>query len=253
MARRRLGQTEFSVSPIGFGAFKIGRNQGIKYPHGYELPSDDEVERLLHGALDLGINLIDTAPAYGLSEERVGRVLGGRDDVVISTKVGETFEDGKSTYDFSADAVRTSIERSLRRLRRDRLDVVFVHAHADDVAILEQTPVVETLQDLRARGRIAAIGFSGKTPAAAELACKWAEVLMVEYHINDRSHESVLQSAAQDQLGVVVKKALASGTLPPDESIAFAASNPAVTSVVVGTLNLDHLRYNLTTAERAIP
>jgi aryl-alcohol dehydrogenase-like predicted oxidoreductase len=240
------------VSPVGFGAFKIGRNQGIKYAADYELPSDAEVDRLLHGVLDLGINLIDTAPAYGLSEQRVGKVLGARTDVVISTKVGERFESGESAYDFSAEGVRESVERSLRRLRRERLDIVFVHAHGGDAAILSDTPVVETLCDLRDHGLIAAIGFSGKTPGAAERACDWADVLMVEYHLSDRSHEQVLQSARSAEIGVVVKKALASGNLPPDEAITFAASNPAVGSVVIGSLSLDHLRRNLAAAEAAI-
>ena len=65
MVYRRLGRTGLNVSPIGFGAFKIGRNEQIKYPKGYELPDDDSTDALLNGVLDLGVNLIDTAPAYG--------------------------------------------------------------------------------------------------------------------------------------------------------------------------------------------
>ena len=76
MVHRRLGRTGRHVSPIGFGAFKIGRNQGIKYASAYDLPDETAVAALLEGVLDLGINLIDTAPAYGLSEERIGRALG---------------------------------------------------------------------------------------------------------------------------------------------------------------------------------
>src|SRR5262245_47651520 len=100
MVRRPLGRTGIQLSPIGFGAFKIGRNQGIKYAQEYNLPSEEDVERLIAGILDLGINYIDTAPAYGTSEERLGRVLGKfrRDDLIVSTKVGETFADGRSTY-----------------------------------------------------------------------------------------------------------------------------------------------------------
>ena len=92
MVKRRLGRSAIEVSPIGFGSFKIGRNTGVKYPQAYELPDDDAVAKLTDGLLDLGINYIDTAPAYGLSEERLGAVLSGRrGDVVLSTKVGETF------------------------------------------------------------------------------------------------------------------------------------------------------------------
>src|SRR5579862_3678712 len=112
LCRRPLGRTGFSISPIGFGAFKIGRNQKVKYSAAYELPSDEQVAALLNGVLDLGINYIDTAPAYGTSEERIGRAIAGRrSEFVLATKVGETFEAGVSTYDFSAAAIRASVAR----------------------------------------------------------------------------------------------------------------------------------------------
>ena len=86
MVYRSLGNTGLSVSPIGFGAFKIGRNVRTKYEQNYDLPSDKEVERLLNGLLDLGINYIDTAPAYGTSELRIGKAITHRrDDYVLST------------------------------------------------------------------------------------------------------------------------------------------------------------------------
>ena len=82
MVQRRLGTTDLELSPLGFGAFKIGRNQGIKYEQAYELPSDKDVSQLLNAVLDAGVNYIDTAPAYGLSEERIGfrRVMYGSED-----------------------------------------------------------------------------------------------------------------------------------------------------------------------------
>src|SRR5882724_2716809 len=89
MRRRPLGRTGLAVSPIGLGALKIGRNQKVKYRAPYELPDRTAVETLLNGILDLGINYIDTAPAYGLSEERIGEALGSRGgEFVVSTKVG---------------------------------------------------------------------------------------------------------------------------------------------------------------------
>src|SRR5262245_28620985 len=113
MQHRVLGRSGVRISPLGFGAFKIGRNQGIKYPSGYDLPDESTVSRLLNEVLDLGITYIDTAPAYGLSEERIGRAIGHRrSEFVLSTKVGETFSDGKSTFDFSANGVRDSVTRS---------------------------------------------------------------------------------------------------------------------------------------------
>jgi aryl-alcohol dehydrogenase-like predicted oxidoreductase len=247
--RRRLGTTGIELSPVGFGAFKIGRNEGIKYPAGYALPTDDEVAALVDGLLDMGINYFDTAPAYGTSEERLGRVLGTRSrDVVISTKVGETFEDGRSSYDFSADGIRESVGRSLRRLGRDVLDLVFIHSDGRDLEILNDTVAVPTLEALRDEGLVRAIGLSGKTVEGARAALAWADAIMIEYHLQDRSHEPVLGEAAAAGVGVVVKKPLASGHLDPAAAIRFAVADPAVASVVVGTLSLDHMRANLEAA-----
>lgn len=254
MVSRPLGRTGLSLSPIGFGAFKIGRNEGIKYPSGYVLPSDAEVERLLSGILDMGINYIDTAPAYGLSEERIGKAIAHRrSEFVLSTKVGETFEAGRSTYDFSATAVRASVERSLERLRTDVIDLVFIHANADDVSILTSTDVVAALLDLKRSGKIRFVGLSGKTASAERLALDWADALMVEFHAHDDSHRAVIHECAERGVGVVVKKGLASGRLDPTSAIRFVLSEPAVASIVVGSLTLDHLRDNCRIAAEVNP
>ena len=247
--RRPLGRTGMAVSPIGFGAFKIGRNQKIKYAEAYELPDEDQSARLLRAVVDMGINYIDTAPAYGLSEERVGRALAARRaDIIVSTKVGETFENGESIYDFSGTAVRRSIRRSLARLQTDALDLVYIHCPTQDVEVLEATDVVPTLRELKDKGTIRAIGFSGKTVSGARLSLAWADVVMVEYHLDDRSHEPVIEEAAARGIGVVVKKGLASGRLPADEAIRFVLANPHVSSLVVGGLNAEHIRSNLSAA-----
>ena len=249
MNTRPLGRTGLEVSPLGFGAFKIGRNQGIKYQRGYELPDESEVADLMAAVLGLGISYIDTAPAYGLSEERLGRVLADHEiRPVISTKVGETFQDGVSRYDFSPAATRASIERSAQRLGRDVLDVVLVHSDGNDLAIQDSSGVVETLLDLRARGQVRAVGFSGKTVEGARRALAWADVLMVEFHGEDRSHEEVIREAHRLGIGVVVKKGLASGQLPAAEAIRFVLGHPGVSSLIVGSLNTSHLAENVAAA-----
>ena len=247
MVRRRLGRTGIELSPIGFGAFKIGRNQGIKYAQAYDLATDAEVERLIASILDLGINYIDTAPAYGTSEERLGKVLGKfkRDDLIISTKVGETFTDGRSTYDFTPEAVRQSIARSRQRLGMETLDLVFIHSDGNDEEILEFTYCAETLAELKKAGDIRAIGFSGKTVEGTRAALGWADALMVEYHLQDRSHEAVIEEAAKRGVGVIVKKGLASGRLPAADAIRFVLAHPGVTSMVIGGLSLEHFRENV--------
>jgi len=243
---RRLGANGPLVSVLGYGAFKIGRNENTKYGVDYALPDQPAVNQLLNGLLDLGITYFDTAPAYGLSEERIGQAISHRrGEFTLSTKVGETFENGSSTYDFSRNSIEQSVQRSLKRLRTDVLDVVFIHANADDLAILNQTDVVKTLLSLRDTGVVKRVGLSAKTAAGARQALDWADAIMVEYHLEDRSHEEVIAEAKAAGIGVVVKKALASGKLPPAEGLQFVLRNPGVTSVVVGTLNLEHLRANL--------
>ena len=250
MQRRPLGQTGLLVTPLGFGAFKIGRNEKVKYPQPYDLPDDAAVERLLNGVLDAGINLIDTAPAYGISEERVGKFLSHRrTKFVLSTKVGERFVNGESSFDFTGSGIRASVADSLRKLRTEVLDIVFVHSNGDDLTIQQQTDVVPTLQKLKHLGYLRAIGFSGKTTTGAAAALEWADVVMVEYHLNDTSHADVIATAASRGVGVVVKKGLASGHLPPAEAIRFVLSNPHVASVIVGGLSLEHLQSNVAAME----
>jgi aryl-alcohol dehydrogenase-like predicted oxidoreductase len=248
MDLRPLGNTGLDVTPIGFGAFKIGRNQQIKYPHAYDLPSDDEAAALIHGIRALGINYFDTAPAYGLSEARLGATLPDDGSCVISTKAGEQFENGRSRYDYAADAIRRSVEASLRRLRRDRLDLVFVHSDGRDVFIQQQTDTVAVLQDFRDRGLIRCLGFSGKTAEGLTLSLDWADAVMVEFNSQNTTLLAGIEQAHERGRGVVVKKALGSGHLPADESLRFVLGHGGVDTAVVGSLNLGHLRANVAAA-----
>lgn len=246
MHLRPLGQTGLFVAPLGFGAFKIGRNEKVKYPKPYDLPDDATVERLLNGVLDSGVNLIDTAPAYGISEERIGKFLSHRrGEFVLSTKVGERFINGESSFDFSGPGIRASVSESLRRLRTEAVDILFVHSNGEDLKIQQQSDVVPTLQKLKHAGYLRAIGFSGKTAEGAEAALDWADAVMVEYHLQNTSHADVISLAEKRGIGVVVKKGLASGHLHPSDAIRFVLSNPHVTSVIVGGLNLEHLHANI--------
>jgi aryl-alcohol dehydrogenase-like predicted oxidoreductase len=250
VVHRRLGRSGLTVSPLGFGAFKIGRNEGIKYAQGYDLPDEAAATRLLNAVLDLGINYLDTAPAYGLSEQRIGQALAQRrGEYVLSTKVGETRAAGRSTYDFSSGALRASVERSLRRLGTDALDLVLIHSDGNDLAILDGTDAVPTLTMLRSEGLVRAIGLSARTVEGARAALAWADTLMLEYHLDDRSAADVISEAAAANVGVVVKKGLAAGRLDPGEAVRFVLGTPGVGSLVVGSLNIDHLTDTVRVAE----
>ncbi len=243
---RALGNTGMSVSLLGLGTVKLGRREAVKYPAPFDLPSDDEARRLLHRARDLGINLLDTAPAYGSSEARLGRLLlDQRNDWLICTKVGETFAGGISSYDFSPEAVRTSIKASLQRLHTDRLDIVLIHSNGDDLKILRERGTLDCLNDLKARGWIRATGISHKTVAGGELAIELGcDVIMATLNLDEPGEANLVAEAGQKGVGVLVKKALASGHSGP-ESLRFAATATGVSSVIVGTINPQHLEENV--------
>jgi aryl-alcohol dehydrogenase-like predicted oxidoreductase len=254
LEQRTLGNTGIAVTSLGFGAFKIGRNQGIKYPTAYDLPDEAAVASLLNAVLDMGVNFIDTAPAYGLSEERIGKLISHRrGEFVLSTKVGETFDDGVSRYDFTGPAVRASLERSLRRLNTDAIDIAFIHCNDDDVNIFTRTDTPAVLSEFKARGLVRAVGMSAKTAAGFEVAMDWADVLMFEFNAQHPDLRPTIQRAHAAGKGVVIKKALASGWLAPAASIDFALREQAVDSVVVGGMNIAHMRANVEAAERCRP
>lgn len=247
MQKRILGGSGIEVSVIGLGTVKIGRNQGVKYPSAFALPSDHEVDELLAVASSLGINLVDTAPAYGSSEERLGKSLrGSRHDWVICTKAGEEFTDGKSFFDFSPQALTQSVERSLRRLRTDYLDILLVHSNGDDLRIIELDGVFDTLEILKQSGKIRAYGMSTKTVAGGLKTIDLADAAMVTYHASCTEDREVITEARARNKGILIKKAYASGhaASDPRSSLKFVLAENGVTSVVIGTINPAHLREN---------
>lgn len=253
---RPLGDTGLRVSPLGLGTVKLGRDQGVKYPSGFTIPDDVEARQLLALARDLGINLIDTAPAYGRSEERLGPLLRGqRQDWVIVSKVGEEFEAGQSHFDFSPAHTRRSVERSLQRLETDVIDLVLVHSDGNDVAVLRDSGVYEALAELKQAGKIRAFGLSGKTVEGGLLALERGDCAMVTYNLNEQGERPVLDYAAQHAKGLLVKKGLASGHVclapgvdPVRASFELIFGHPGVTSAIIGTINPLHLSHNVATA-----
>ena len=253
LPKRPLGQTGMAVSCLGLGTVKFGRNQGVKYPTGFTLPDDSQISDLLALARDLGINLLDTAPAYGSSEERIGKLLTERERWLLCSKAGETFADGKSTFDFSATAIRHSVERSLRRLCTDYLDILLIHSDGQDEHIINETGCIQAMQDMKQQGLIRATGMSTKTIAGGMLAAHLCDVLMLTYNPQAIADLPVIQKAGSLNKGILIKKALNSGhavsetsdaVAPGTKSLRFALTPPAVSSVIVGTITPRHLKSN---------
>jgi len=251
LPRRDLAHPGFAVGLLGLGTVKFGRNEEVKYPEAFPLPSLEALTTLLAEAKGYGINLLDTAPAYGLAEERVGELAGQDPYWRIATKVGEGFAEGRSFYDFGEAAIEASLRQSQARLRRRPLDLVLLHCDPEDREAL-RSRALETLRRWQRRGEILLIGASPRTLEGAKgFLDAGVDVLMLTSNPTDRSQEPVFAEAAARGVAILVKKALASGHLglgraeEREEGLRRAAALPGVASVVVGTLSPSHLRANV--------
>ncbi len=257
MKLRNLGQTGIAVSPLGLGTVKFGRDQQVKYPWRFTIPDDQTVLDLLALSRDLGINLLDTAPAYGNSEERLGHLLTQRQEWIIVSKVGESFSNGQSHFDFSDKATRSTIENSLQKLKTDYLDIVLVHSDGDDRQIIEQEDVISTLQNLKQQGIIRAIGLSTKTKEGGLWTVKHLDLVMATRNMTDHTDDPVLDRALQLNKGVVIKKGLQSGHADVkaggqgiEDAVKYVFSHPAVSCLIAGTINPQHLLQNVRLVEQ---
>jgi aryl-alcohol dehydrogenase-like predicted oxidoreductase len=253
MELRDLGSTGIRVSPLGLGTVKFGRNQQVKYPSSFQIPGDAAVVHILEVARELGINLLDTAPAYGIAQQRLGRLLPGpRQDWVIVSKVGEIFENGRSRFDFGHAHTLASVEQSLCELNTDYLDCVLIHSDGDDLRILREEGVFDALCELKERGLIRAHGMSSKTVEGGLRVVQDMDVVMAAVNLEYDQELPVLEAAHAQAKGVLVKKGLMSGHIPGVEGVRAAMAHvfslPGVSSMIVGTIDEGHLRQNATLA-----
>ncbi|BDG01330.1 aldo/keto reductase [Anaeromyxobacter oryzae] len=258
MRQRLLGCTGLAVSAVALGAGHVGAPD----------QAEADVERLVHRALDLGVNLLDTARSYGASEERLGRALAGRRDaVVISTKVGYGVP---GHADWTGPAVTLGVEDALRRLRTDRLDVV--HLHSCPLETLRRGEVVAALEATVRAGKARVAAYSGEGDAL-EWAVRSGAFGSVQLSVNvcdQRALEGPVREARLRGLGVLAKRPLANAPwrfrerptghyaevywdrlralrldprgLPLPELFArFAAHAPGVASILLGTASPAHL------------
>lgn len=257
MKKRKLGQTDLWLSPVGLGTVKFGRNQGVKYPHAFDLPDDKTIKNILACAHDLGINLLDTAPAYGISEARLGKLIPyPREDWLIMSKAGERFIDGQSSYDFTPKQINMSLHDSLKRLNTDYLDIFLIHSNGEDEHIINTYEVFTTLESLKKAGKIRSFGMSTKTVAGGLLTLQHADCAMVTHNLCYQDEAPVLEYAKARNKGILIKKAFASGHFTgattenkAQQATRFVLSAPAVTSLITGTINEKHLRETVSYAE----
>ncbi len=262
MEMRALGRSGLQVSVLGFGAMHIND----------ERVSEADAGRLLNEALDLGITLIDTARSYGLSEERIGRHLAHRrSEFLLSTKVGYGVD---GVPDWSYDCIVGGVERALRLMRTDLLDIV--HFHSCPLELLQRGEIIEALARLQREGKVRLAAYSGENEALDfALDCGAFQVLQASLSLCDQGIlDTRLPRAAERGLALLAKRPLASnvwrhaerpgdfaegqywerwkamGIAPQglgwnELALRFAAYQPGVSAVLVGTAKPANLRRNI--------
>jgi aryl-alcohol dehydrogenase-like predicted oxidoreductase len=215
---RALGRTGADVTILGYGAMEL---RGL--PRGPEI-TDEEAGRLLNAVLDGGINLIDTSPDYGRSEELIGSHVGHRrDEFFLASKCGCPVEAPAGArppypHDYSQQNVRADVEQSLRRLRTDRIDLVQVHM-SPSKAQLEENHTVETLKELQAEGKIRFIGMSGILPNLPDhLAMNVFDAFQIPYSAVQRDHENLVTEAAESGAGTLIRGGAARGAASEEKN-----------------------------------
>ena len=211
-----LGATGLPATPVGFGGAPFAL---LGIPASASDP-------LLGALLDLGVALVDTAACYADSEEAIGRAIGARrDEYTLVSKCGHKVGDATGE-EWSAELIAASIDRSLRRLRTDRIDVMLLHSC--ELEVLQRGEALEALRRARAAGKIRFLGYSGDNEAAT-YAAEQPDVAVIETSISiadQHNIDGVLAVARRRNLGVLAKRP---SPTPPGSS---RSSSPASTVTI---------------------
>lgn len=280
LQERILGSTDLSVTPLGLGTVELGMPYGLAKD---EPPSDAACIRLLHEAVDRGIGYIDTAAAYGRSEELIGRAFADRPRPVIATKVSMRDADGTPWTDaVVAGRIESSVERSRKLLGADVLDLVQVH-NADAI-VTGQTALLDAMRHQQERGRVRYWGASTYGHQAAQAVLQRGaplQTLQIAYSLLDRTLEAdVIPAATTAGVGLVLRSVFLQGVLSerrhtlaaslrpladaaasaagvaaglgtslPDVALRFAMYEAGAQVTLVGTANIDELVRNIDAAQ----
>lgn len=280
MKKNVLGKTGLRVTPLGFGGA----------PFGYLNIERSRVEWLLQAVLDRGINVIDTAECYPGSEEAIGRVLRSRrSEFVLITKCGHKAP-GLEGEEWSAKLIAASVDRSLRQLRTEWIDVILLHS--SDLETLKRGEALGALVKAREAGKVRWVGYSGDNEAALyALGLPEVSVLETSVSICDQAAiDRLLPVARERGIGVVAKRPLANAawrkpyeqkgiyidyakpymrrfekmgldpkklgfrgdpaSVWPEIALRFTLSQPGVATAIVGTTNPERLERNVAAAKK---
>lgn len=278
MEKRVLGKTNLEVSVLGYGAMEL---RGPEVWNGREI-DEDAAGKILNAVLDAGINFIDTSVDYGESEQRIGRhIASRRDEYYLATKCGckPRQLDGKivtDPHDWSRDNLLRNIEGSLERLGTDHVDILQLHgATVEDV---KEYDCVKTLQEIKDQGMTRFIGHSSTLPDIMEF-IDWGvfDTFQIPYSCLQPEHVDAVTKAGESGAGVIIRGGIAKGgpdaaearrewvdlwraarldELIGDEDEAgdlilrYTIHHPECDTVIVGTMDSEHLDQNVRAVQR---
>ena len=257
----QLPNTDCKLSALSLGTVKFGRNQSVKYPSQFNLPSDQDLANLLSLCQDLGISSFDTAPAYGMAEERLGKLLQGkRQQCQIISKAGELYDAKKDTsdYDYSSKSLERQLDNSLRLLKTDYLDCWLLHSDGNDISNLTDE-IIYCLQRAKQAGKVLSTGLSGKTVDGGKLALEHLDTIMMTSSLSYHDEDDLFKFAQQQGKKVLLKKIYNSGWIVDQsqetnkqeilektyQHLFNTVGEHSVASAVVGTINPQHLKENV--------
>ncbi len=256
LPKRELGRTKLQVTALGYGG------SHLRGPPDDRPISEDECHRLLNAVLDAGINFVDTARGYGISEERIGRHISHRrSEFYLATKC--------PGGDLRPEAIVASLETSLSKLQTDYVDVLQFHNSPSREA-LEENDAIDTMRDLQRQGKIRFIGVSGTIPQLeGHIAMGVFDTFQVPYSALRLDHEALIREASAAGGGIIIRNGVASGGPDREGSpygqsweqagledlmdgasrmeflLRFTLSHPDLDTTIVGTLSPEHLQDNV--------
>ncbi|SHF38166.1 aldo/keto reductase [Caloramator proteoclasticus] len=234
MKKRRLGKTNIMVSEVGFGGIPIQRI------------TQREAEKVIKFAVEGGINFIDTARGYGVSEEYIGNaLLGIREKVYIASK----------SMARTKDAMKEDIERSLKNLRTDYIDLYQLHNVKDEETlkqVMTEGGALEALLEAKNSGKILHIGITSHSLDLLKKILEYDvfETIMYPYNIVEDQAEKLFEEAKERDIGVIAMKPLAGGALEDSElAISYILNNKNISTVIPGMDSIEQVKQNISAVD----
>lgn len=274
---RKIKRMNMEVTFIGFGALEIGRDWGMGAD--IKRPDEENAGAVLKTVLDSGINLIDTASAYHRSEERIGKFVSDRRrEYILATKCGEYSDEPHTHYDFSYNAIKKSIDKSLAALKTDSIDLMQIHFGPNPKEVLDKGETVAAMKDAVKEGKVKYLGAS----IDGDLATRCIEsgdfdVMQMCYNLMNQGNEKNIMLANEKGIGVFIRTGLGNGLFTPrvvdnidklnqhDQTrikkllelvgndtgmlmslaLNFLYNNKNISSILLGTKKSEHIKANI--------